>query len=221
MHGLRPEEVAAILELFEASGEVDRSHRKLAHRGSYIGRVPSMAELLPGPASMAGSREWPVWLGTAPEDAWRSATGLVLERGWLSCATSGTRGSAGASSHDTRKGLAARGHPPRRADVRNWPSVRRPRRRRHGRRRTARMPGQQPGFRSVDAMARTYARCSPTPRLKGMTRTGIRNDHLHGPGATLVPIRGQPRADHRGGPRPDARGTECPKRRSATPRFPP
>ena len=39
MHGLRPEEVTAILELFETWGEVDRSHRKLAHRGSYIGRV--------------------------------------------------------------------------------------------------------------------------------------------------------------------------------------
>jgi len=39
VHGLRPEEVTAILELFEAWGEVDRSHRKLAHRGSYIGEV--------------------------------------------------------------------------------------------------------------------------------------------------------------------------------------
>lgn len=39
MHGLRPEEVTAILELFESWGEIDRSHRKLAHRGSYIGSV--------------------------------------------------------------------------------------------------------------------------------------------------------------------------------------
>ena len=39
MHGLRPEEITAILELFEAWGDVDRSHRKLAHRGSYIGKV--------------------------------------------------------------------------------------------------------------------------------------------------------------------------------------
>lgn len=36
MHGLRPEEVTAILELFETWGDVDRSHRKLAHRGSYL-----------------------------------------------------------------------------------------------------------------------------------------------------------------------------------------
>ena len=39
MHGLCPEEVTAILELFEAWGDVDRSHRKLAHRGSYLGLV--------------------------------------------------------------------------------------------------------------------------------------------------------------------------------------
>lgn len=39
VHGLRPAEVRAILELFEAWGDVDRSHRKLAHRGSYLGLV--------------------------------------------------------------------------------------------------------------------------------------------------------------------------------------
>jgi hypothetical protein len=39
VHGLRPEEVTAILELFDAWGDVDRSHRKLAHRGSYLGLV--------------------------------------------------------------------------------------------------------------------------------------------------------------------------------------
>ena len=39
MHGLRPEEITAILELFETWGEIDRSHRKLAHRGSYLGLV--------------------------------------------------------------------------------------------------------------------------------------------------------------------------------------
>jgi putative transposase len=39
LHGLRPEEVTAILELFEQWGDVDRSHRKLAHRGSYTHRV--------------------------------------------------------------------------------------------------------------------------------------------------------------------------------------
>ena len=39
LHGLRPEEVTAILGLFERWGEIDRSHRKLAHRGSYLGIV--------------------------------------------------------------------------------------------------------------------------------------------------------------------------------------
>ena len=39
VHGLLPEEREAILALFEEWGEVDRSHRKLAHRGSYLGRV--------------------------------------------------------------------------------------------------------------------------------------------------------------------------------------
>ena len=39
LHGLRPAEVQAILALFEEWGEVDRSHRKLAHRGSYTHTV--------------------------------------------------------------------------------------------------------------------------------------------------------------------------------------
>jgi transposase InsO family protein len=39
IHGLLEDEVAEILALFEEWGEVDRSHRKLAYRGSYLGRV--------------------------------------------------------------------------------------------------------------------------------------------------------------------------------------
>ncbi|EWT04119.1 integrase, partial [Intrasporangium chromatireducens Q5-1] len=38
VHGLLAEEVEAILAVFEDWAEVDRSHRKLAHRGSYLGR---------------------------------------------------------------------------------------------------------------------------------------------------------------------------------------
>lgn len=38
VHGILPEESEAILALFEQWGQVDRSHRKLAHRGSYLGR---------------------------------------------------------------------------------------------------------------------------------------------------------------------------------------
>jgi putative transposase len=39
LHGLLPEEIEEILALFDEWGETDRSHRKLAHRGSYLGRV--------------------------------------------------------------------------------------------------------------------------------------------------------------------------------------
>lgn len=35
VHGLMPSEVEAIVEVFERFGDVDRSYRKLAHRGSY------------------------------------------------------------------------------------------------------------------------------------------------------------------------------------------
>ena len=38
MHSLLADEVAEILAVFEAWAEVDHSHRKLAHRGSYLGR---------------------------------------------------------------------------------------------------------------------------------------------------------------------------------------
>ena len=39
MHGLLAWEEQAILDLIEQWGPVDRSHRKLAHRGSYTGTV--------------------------------------------------------------------------------------------------------------------------------------------------------------------------------------
>jgi transposase-like protein len=39
LHGLLDWEVAEIIGLFHQWGEVDRSHRKLAHRGSYLERV--------------------------------------------------------------------------------------------------------------------------------------------------------------------------------------
>lgn len=39
MHGLLDWEVAEIIRLFEEWGEIDHSHRKLAHRGSYLERV--------------------------------------------------------------------------------------------------------------------------------------------------------------------------------------
>ena len=39
VHALRPEEITAILALADEWGEIDGSHRKLAHRGCYLGRV--------------------------------------------------------------------------------------------------------------------------------------------------------------------------------------
>ncbi|HEX3540369.1 MAG TPA: hypothetical protein VHT75_07990 [Acidimicrobiales bacterium] len=39
MHGLLDDEVAAIIDLYNEWNEIDRSHRKLAHRGSYIEAV--------------------------------------------------------------------------------------------------------------------------------------------------------------------------------------
>ena len=74
VHGLLDWEVAEILELFEHYGEIDRSHRKLAHRGSYTRRVwvsPATvfrvlaanglvlkAPPRPGPAERAPFPEW-------------------------------------------------------------------------------------------------------------------------------------------------------------------
>jgi len=39
VHGILESEVREILALFDEWGETDRSHRKLAHRGSYLHRV--------------------------------------------------------------------------------------------------------------------------------------------------------------------------------------
>jgi len=39
LHGLLAEEIAEIVALYHEWGDIDRSHRKLAHRGSYLGRV--------------------------------------------------------------------------------------------------------------------------------------------------------------------------------------
>lgn len=39
VHRLLPWEIEAILSLIEEWGPTDRTHRKLAHRGSYLGRV--------------------------------------------------------------------------------------------------------------------------------------------------------------------------------------
>ena len=110
MHALLPAERAAIVQLFEAWGGIDRSHRKLAHRGSRLGlvhvsestvlRVLSAEGLvLPGkPAREPAVRApWPDWVSWKPNVIWcydfthftrarRVAVAVidVVSRKWLS-----------------------------------------------------------------------------------------------------------------------------------------
>ena len=83
VHGLLPAEVTAILEVAEAWGTVDRSHRKLAYRGSYEGLVwvsPSTFRrvlaahglVLPETPQRSTSvkKPWPHWLVWAPNRIW-------------------------------------------------------------------------------------------------------------------------------------------------------
>jgi putative transposase len=82
-HGILPGEIDAILAIAEAWGPVDRSHRKLAHRGSYEGLVwvaPSTfrrvlaAHGLVLPETPARRRSekkpWPDWLVWEPNRIW-------------------------------------------------------------------------------------------------------------------------------------------------------
>jgi putative transposase len=83
VHGLLAEEVTEILALFDQWGEVDRSHRKLAHRGSYLGRVwvsPSSVRRvlhladkhfrpLPKPGASV-RRPFPDWVDYTPNSIW-------------------------------------------------------------------------------------------------------------------------------------------------------
>ncbi|WP_373146119.1 transposase [Mycobacterium marinum] len=83
MHALLPEEIAAILDVAERWGTVDRSHRKLAHRGSYeqlvwvspstfrrvlIDQGLSLPE--PQPRSRSVKKPWPDWLVWEPNRIW-------------------------------------------------------------------------------------------------------------------------------------------------------
>ena len=77
-------EIEAILDLAEQWGRIDRSHRKLAHRGSYLERVwvaPStvrrvLAEAdvnLPEPSprpERPQRRPWPEWVQYRPNQVW-------------------------------------------------------------------------------------------------------------------------------------------------------
>ena len=83
VHALRPEQITAILKLAREWGEIDGSHRKLAHRGSYLGRVwvsPSTVlrvllkygRRLPfrAPREKSVKRPWPDWVDYRPLQAW-------------------------------------------------------------------------------------------------------------------------------------------------------
>ena len=83
LHGLMPSEIDKILEIVERWGPVDRSHRKLAYRGSYEGQVwvsPSTVRrvlaaqglVLPElPARVRSAKKpWPHWLVWEPNHIW-------------------------------------------------------------------------------------------------------------------------------------------------------
>ena len=83
VHGLLDWERAAIVDLYEAWGEIDRSHRKLAHRGSRLNLVHVsestmrrvLAEqglVLKGnpPREAAPRPGWPDWLEWKPNRVW-------------------------------------------------------------------------------------------------------------------------------------------------------
>jgi transposase InsO family protein len=83
IHGILAWEEEAVLELFEQWGPVDLSHRKLAHRGSYLERVwvsPSTVDriLARHGLSLAGEprppktvkKPWPEWVQWSPNQLW-------------------------------------------------------------------------------------------------------------------------------------------------------
>ena len=83
VHALLSWERDEIVRLFEEWGDTDRSHRKLAHRGSYLGRVwvsPSTVDRVlaghglalarrPRPARTAKT-PWPSWCEWRPNQLW-------------------------------------------------------------------------------------------------------------------------------------------------------
>ncbi len=83
LHGLLDDEVAEIVKLYHEWGEVDRSHRKLAHRGSYLERVwvspSSVRRVLAAqglhlyPPARPGSsirQPFPEWVEYRPNQLW-------------------------------------------------------------------------------------------------------------------------------------------------------
>ena len=120
VHAILPGERAAIIALFEQWGQRDRSHRKLAHRGSRLGvvfvsestvlRVLTQEHLvLPGnpPRDPVARKPWPDWLIWKPNHCWaydfshftraRRAAVAVLDlvsRKWLATVVTAEESSA-------------------------------------------------------------------------------------------------------------------------------
>ncbi|MGH9071660.1 MAG: DDE-type integrase/transposase/recombinase [Acidimicrobiales bacterium] len=82
-HGLLPDEVAEIVAIYHEWAEVDRSHRKLAHRGSYTERVwvsPSTVRRVLADQGLAlhpvprprrsAKRPFPEWVEYRPNQIW-------------------------------------------------------------------------------------------------------------------------------------------------------
>lgn len=83
VHGLMPAEIAAVLALYDHWGEVDGSHRKLAHRGSYERRVwvspATVRRVLAAHDRVLPDRPrrepqtktpWPQWVSYRPNMIW-------------------------------------------------------------------------------------------------------------------------------------------------------
>jgi putative transposase len=110
VHGITPDEEVEILAVTAEWKQVDRSHRKLAHRGSYLGRVwvseSTFLRVLrrndvdlpspPPPAPRAPLKPVPSWVAWEPNHIWiydvthfdrarRAATAVedVVSRKWL------------------------------------------------------------------------------------------------------------------------------------------
>ena len=114
VHGITPGEEAEIVAVFHEWADVDRSHRKLAHRGSWLGRfwcdpstvrrVLKRRELVfhpPKRRTRSEKRPLPAWVDQAPNRIWiydtthwasldaaTTAITDVVSRKWLGTITS-------------------------------------------------------------------------------------------------------------------------------------
>lgn len=114
VHGITPAEADEIVAVFDEWAEVDRSHRKLAHRGSWLGRFwadPSTVRRVlerrdlrfrrPRGPGRSQRRPWPGWVEEKPNRIWiydathwsasESATTAitdVISRKWVGDVTS-------------------------------------------------------------------------------------------------------------------------------------